>query len=132
MLAATSLSLFTSLLVLVSLPSTVKSLPVEPYSEVATEDIDNLSSFSPIDIDVQDGGKPPAYNNFAMNCMDDRKITFKCLGSPYLYYCDSGGNLQQQDNGKADPKAWECDYCTCVNLLPKSPCLIGLSGQVYC
>ena len=73
---------------------------------------------------------PLKYNDYAMNCVNDRKITQWCAADPYKYYCTSKGKLQRQAGGKAEIEY--CKWCECVDLNPKPNCLLSLIGTVNC
>jgi len=73
-----------------------------------------------------DSGKPN-YNNFALNCMDDRGRTENCMKEPYKYYCDSEGKMRYTKKETA-----VCVWCECIDLFPKPACIINLIGQANC
>ena len=79
---------------------------------------------------LTDASNPPKYNDYAMSCADDRKITQWCAADPYKYYCDSKGKLQRQKGGKKDDLY--CDWCDCIDLNPKPACILNLAGGLTC
>lgn len=70
----------------------------------------------------------PVYNNYALNCFDDRAITQSCLADPYKYYCDSKGKLRYSGRPETD----YCKWCDCVDMDLKPRCILNLIGVVNC